>query len=514
MKTYENCVLYLRKSTNTEDKQTISLETQAQYCEELIKKKGFRIIETIEEKRSAKASGTRPGFKDLIKLCNKGWIDYVIAYDPTRISRDTMDAAIFTELINKKKIKGFYSADTGQLFDWLNIFSAMMLGISFLVARADNQMRSSNVKSKMTTKHGDGYIITRMPFWYKKVSYLDKEWEVHRKVQIDEKEAELVRLAFRLRAEWKTTPQIAKVFWDSGFKKYPAWIDKLLKNEFYVWIQDGKFWRAEISKNKNEGYEPLVSVELFEKVNGIHRDYKRERNVSFPAYFRKLVFDADGIPLTPYQTENKYGVRYTYYRAQNRSRYTINVSEEKLFEVAWDYMGKFKDLPQEVIIAFNQQLSRKLKEWEEQLSKTVGTIQRSITTCDEKIKNIDDKYALNQIGDELYMEMRNRFLDERKQFEAKIKRLKNEKKDMEELIQNLVKLLENLSRTYERGTFEEKSKILKSIQVKLISDPLGTLYTKENSMLEALSFQRDLSIGSVTENRTPITGMRILCPNR
>ena len=111
---------------------------------------------------------------------------------------------------------------------------------------------------------------------------------------------------------------------------------------------------------------------------------------------------------------------------------------------------------------------------------------------------------MNQIGDDLYMEMRNRFLYERKQFEAKIKRLKNEKKDMEELVQNLVKLLENLSRTYERGTFEEKSKILKSIQVKLISDPLGTLYTKENPMLEALDFQRDLSIGSDTENRTPV----------
>lgn len=72
MKNQENCVIYLRKSTNTEDKQTISLETQQQQCGELVKKKGFRVIETFEEKRSAKASGTRPGFKEMVKLCNKG----------------------------------------------------------------------------------------------------------------------------------------------------------------------------------------------------------------------------------------------------------------------------------------------------------------------------------------------------------------------------------------------------------------------------------------------------------
>jgi len=84
-------------------------------------------------------------------------------------------------------------------------------------------------------------------------------------------------------------------------------------------------------------------------VNGIGRVYKRERNVAFPAYFRGVVFDIQDIPLTPYQTENKYGVRYTYYRAQNRSNQKVNISEEKLFEKVNDYMKKFQDLPSEVI---------------------------------------------------------------------------------------------------------------------------------------------------------------------
>ena len=69
-------------------------------------------------------------------------------------------------------------------------------------------------------------------------------------------------------------------------------------------------------------------------------------------YFRGVVFDSDEIPLMPYQTENKYGVRYTYYRSQNRSSQKVNISEEKLFERVDLYMQKFQDLPPELIQGF------------------------------------------------------------------------------------------------------------------------------------------------------------------
>jgi hypothetical protein len=59
----------------------------------------------------------------------------------------------------------------------------------------------------------------------------------------------------------------------------------------------------------------------------------------------------------------------------------------------------------------------------------------------------------------------------------------------------LVKLVEDLSGTYKRGTYEEKSKILKSIQVKLIVNDDKSLYIKENPTLQALDFHSDLHDG-------------------
>lgn len=56
----ETCIIYLRKSTQGEDRQTVSIETQENECDELVKRHNFRVIDKIEEKRSAKTSGKRP----------------------------------------------------------------------------------------------------------------------------------------------------------------------------------------------------------------------------------------------------------------------------------------------------------------------------------------------------------------------------------------------------------------------------------------------------------------------
>ena len=216
----ETCIIYLRKSTQGEDRQTVSIETQEKECDELVKKLNLRVIDRIEEKRSAKTTGKRPWFLQLLKLCKKWGIDYVVASDTTRVSRNTMDAAFFTELISEKKIKWLYAASTGQLFDGMNIFSAMMLGISFLMSKADNDMRSSNVKSRMLKLYWDGHIITRMPFWYKSIPILTEDGtKVSRKIQVVDKEAALIRMAFQMRIASKNTREIAEYFTKEGYKK-------------------------------------------------------------------------------------------------------------------------------------------------------------------------------------------------------------------------------------------------------------------------------------------------------
>ena len=55
----ETCIIYLRKSTQDEDRQTVSIETQEKECDDLVKRLNLRVIDKIQEKKSAKVSGKR-----------------------------------------------------------------------------------------------------------------------------------------------------------------------------------------------------------------------------------------------------------------------------------------------------------------------------------------------------------------------------------------------------------------------------------------------------------------------
>jgi len=66
----ETCIIYLRKSTDREDRQQISLETQRQHCQALAEEHGYHSI-ILEERKSAKEENKRPVFKQLLAICKK-----------------------------------------------------------------------------------------------------------------------------------------------------------------------------------------------------------------------------------------------------------------------------------------------------------------------------------------------------------------------------------------------------------------------------------------------------------
>ncbi|MEI8348001.1 MAG: recombinase family protein, partial [Pseudomonadota bacterium] len=60
-------ILYCRKSTDTEDKQVLSLESQQKELTDLAKAQGIEIVSILTEKKSAKAPG-RPIFNEMIAM--------------------------------------------------------------------------------------------------------------------------------------------------------------------------------------------------------------------------------------------------------------------------------------------------------------------------------------------------------------------------------------------------------------------------------------------------------------
>ena len=100
-------VMYLRKSTEDEGKQTCSIKDQKKICLDCAKRLGIKIDEKdiIEEEMSARHPNNRPKFTKMIKAIKKGEYDGIIAYHPDRLSRNMLEAGEILNMLkpNRKK---------------------------------------------------------------------------------------------------------------------------------------------------------------------------------------------------------------------------------------------------------------------------------------------------------------------------------------------------------------------------------------------------------------------------
>ena len=93
--------LYIRKSTEEDERQAQSLGDQKQRGLDLARHKGWIVI---EEACSAKEEG-RPEFNRMLKMVDKGQLDGILAWHPDRLSRNEMDAAAITMRVRKGILK-------------------------------------------------------------------------------------------------------------------------------------------------------------------------------------------------------------------------------------------------------------------------------------------------------------------------------------------------------------------------------------------------------------------------
>ncbi|MBU2530828.1 MAG: recombinase family protein, partial [Elusimicrobia bacterium] len=73
--------LYVRKSTDVEDKQVLSIEAQVLELRELARREKLYIVEEFIEKQSAKTPG-RPVFNRMLEKIEKSEADGILSWHP------------------------------------------------------------------------------------------------------------------------------------------------------------------------------------------------------------------------------------------------------------------------------------------------------------------------------------------------------------------------------------------------------------------------------------------------
>jgi DNA invertase Pin-like site-specific DNA recombinase len=206
-------VIYLRKSTDSEDKQVRSLPDQRIECLELAERLGVDVREAdiIEESESAKLSGKRDLFNDMMLGFETGKYHGLIAWSPDRLSRNMKEAGAIIELIDLEKIQDL-QFKTYQFEN--NPNGKMLLGILFATSKQYSDKLSVDVSRGTSGNIKEGKYNGVI----KKGYYVDKNtWHFIP----DSYNWHLLREAVDMRLyKGKVNEEIAKFLNDSYFSEH------------------------------------------------------------------------------------------------------------------------------------------------------------------------------------------------------------------------------------------------------------------------------------------------------
>lgn len=256
-----NYCLYARKSSESDERQTMSIDSQIKEMTELAVKEGLQIRDIRSESHSAKDSGIRPVFGDLIKDIGRGEFGGILTWAPDRLSRNAGDLGQLVDLMDQGKLQQIrtysqtFTNDPGQKF---------LLMILCSQAKLENDQKGINVKRGIRAKCEMGWRPGPAPIGYMNVSQGGVK-----KIIPDPERADNIKEMFELVGEkgwsgWDIKRMFDKenISTPTGKQIALSAIYRMLKNTFYY----GTFEYPQDSNNWYEGaHEPLVSKELFDK---------------------------------------------------------------------------------------------------------------------------------------------------------------------------------------------------------------------------------------------------------
>lgn len=167
-------VLYARKSTEQDEKQALSIDSQVKEMLQIAERENLEIIDIRREAHSAKDSGQRPVFKEILEDLRRERFNGIIVWHPDRLSRNAGDLGSLVDLMDQKSLVQIRTH--GQTFT--NTPSEkFLLMILCSQAKLENDNKSINVKRGLKTRVEMGLWPAPAPTGYLKEKRTDRKCE-------------------------------------------------------------------------------------------------------------------------------------------------------------------------------------------------------------------------------------------------------------------------------------------------------------------------------------------------
>jgi len=256
--------LYARKSSESDERQAMSIDSQVKEMTTIAEKEDIFIKDIRSESYSAKMSGSRPVFNQMIEDIKGGLFNSILTWAPDRLSRNAGDLGSLVDLmdVNKLNVIKTYS----QIFS-NSPNEKFLLMILCSQAKLENDNRGLNVKRGIRAKCEMGWRPCMPP-----LGYYNRAFGGIKDIVIDPERGPIVKEMFFRAAYLGESGRKLKKWLDSinfktrsGKHAQVSLILSMLKNPFYYGefeypIDSGRWYKG--------SHEPLITKEIFDIVQG------------------------------------------------------------------------------------------------------------------------------------------------------------------------------------------------------------------------------------------------------
>lgn len=308
--------IYARKSMEDEERQALSIDSQLNEMRRVAERDSLTVVVIKTEAHSAKDSGTREVFNQMIVEIKEGKYNGIITWNADRLSRNAGDLGKLVDLMDQqylREIRTFnqrFSNSPNEKF---------LLMILCSQAKLENDNKSINVSRGLRMLASMGLWPSSVPTGYLNSRFKDQRGHV----EIDPERAPIIRKMFEKAAHdgWSGR-EIYRWLKSIGFTGPSGKlivlsnVNEILKRSFYY----GAFEFPKGSGNWYKGvHTPIVSKALFDAVQRRRNVYmmrRRENQHTFP-FVRLLKCGLCGSGITAcekYKHQKNGNIhRYVYY---------------------------------------------------------------------------------------------------------------------------------------------------------------------------------------------------------
>ena len=418
----EKYILYARKSTDTEDKQVLSIDAQLAELRKFARDNHLTVIDELIEKRTAKSPG-RPIFNAMITRIENGEANGILAWHPDRLARNSIDGGqiiylLDQTLLNFLRFPVFQFENTSQ--------GKFMLSIMFGQSKYYVDNLSENTKRGLRARVRAGDFPSQAPFGYlndtrTKTIVLDKRYSPLVK-ELFERFAKgnqtMENLAYFLQEKGAITSG-GKTFKDDKVKS-------ILQNPFYY----GHFlYNGELHEGR---HTPIISKALYDKVQQVietrgHTQKQIKPTTPFLGLLRCAECGMGITNETKTKTQKNGNTHtWTYYRCSRKKRAVKCVEppirEKDLLPQLSALLGEYAMSP-EIYTFMTDKMAQDEQAESTGNASVLDDLRTQISRLNAKQKILLDSYLDQDIDRQTFLAKKSEVLSEKKSLEESLANL-------------------------------------------------------------------------------------------